>query len=89
MENQTRDFFKTVVLSGGGTKGLLILGALQYYYEKSYYNMDEVVTYCGTSIGSVISLLLICGYPPLDIFTEIYKTCNFFDMPEKIEYGML
>jgi len=84
MEDQ-QDFFEIVVLSGGGTKGLLTLGALQYYYEKGNYVMDNVKTYCGTSIGAVISLLLICGYPPLDIFTEIYKTDNFFEIPENVQ----
>jgi predicted acylesterase/phospholipase RssA len=85
MEEHKPDFFKIVVLSGGGTKGLLTLGALQYYYEKGYYDMEKVEIYCGTSIGAVISLLLICGYPPLDIFTEIYKTDNFFEIPENVQ----
>ena len=89
MENDKQgcvsDHFKMVVLSGGGTKGLLTLGALQYYYENGSYDMKEVTTYCGTSIGAVISLLLICGYSPLHIFTEIYKTEDFFEIPEKVE----
>lgn len=85
MEEHKPDFFKIVVLSGGGTKGLLTLGALQYYYEKGHFNMNKVEIYCGTSIGAVISLLLICGYPPLDIFTEIYKTANFFEIPENVQ----
>jgi predicted acylesterase/phospholipase RssA len=74
--------FEIIVLSGGGSKGLLTLGALHYYYENGMYNKNDVRIYAGTSIGSVINLLLICGYTPIEIFNEIYKTDNFFDVED-------
>ena len=67
-----------VVLSGGGSKGIAQLGALHYCFEKRYYDPSKVTAYAGTSIGAIISLLLICGYTPIEIFTEIYKKPTFF-----------
>ena len=73
--------FDVVVLSGGATRGVLTLGALNYYYEKGQYDPRHTHTYAGSSIGAVIGLLLICGYTPMEIFTEIYKADdNLFDM---------
>jgi predicted acylesterase/phospholipase RssA len=70
--------FEAVVISGGGVKGILSLGVLHYYYESGLYNPHEISEYSGTSIGSAISLLLICGYLPMEIFKEIYSAENFF-----------
>ncbi len=72
--------FKIVVLSGGGVKGLIELGAAHYYYEKKLYDPEIVHTYAGTSIGSVISLLLICGYTPMEIFKRVYTNEQFFHL---------
>jgi len=72
--------FKKVALSGGGVKGLAELGALHYFFEKGQYDPKEVDTYTGTSIGSVISLLLICGYAPMEIFHRAYQREKFFDL---------
>jgi predicted acylesterase/phospholipase RssA len=72
--------FEGVVLSGGGTKGILTLGALHYYYEKGTYNNNDVHAYSGTSVGTAISLLLLCGYSPMDIFMEVRNTRDLFSM---------
>ena len=72
--------FDTIVLSGGGTKGIYTLGALHYYYEKGKYVPSEVDVYVGTSVGSAISLLLVCGYLPIEIFRSIYLMDSFFDI---------
>lgn len=48
----------TIVLSGGGIKGIGQLGALHYCREKGYLDMLRVNTLAGTSIGSIICLLL-------------------------------
>lgn len=75
MDNDTYD---SVVISGGGMKGIYALGTLHYYYEIKKYDMDAITTYVGTSIGAIISLLLICGYTPIELFQFIYKTTDFF-----------
>lgn len=68
--------FDTVILSGGGAKGIIELGVLQYHYEKKNYIPEVVKVYAGTSIGAVIALLLICGYKPMDLFNYIYELDN-------------
>lgn len=52
--------FDTLVIGGGGFKGCLFLGAMHYLEELGM--MKHVTTFCGTSVGSVISLLCILGY---------------------------
>jgi predicted acylesterase/phospholipase RssA len=76
--------FEGVVLSGGGTKGILTLGALHYYYEKGIYEYNHVHTYSATSVGTAISLLLICGYSPMDIFMEVRSASSLFSIPSNI-----
>src|SRR5579862_6285185 len=76
--NDDEEKYKAIVLSGGGSKGLFTLGALQYYYEKKL--IDEVEIYAGTSIGSVICLLLVCEYTPMELFTKIFSVEYFFDI---------
>ena len=55
-----------VVLSGGGINGFAILGALQKLIELKIIVSPDI--FCGTSSGSLISLLLNIGYTPLNIF---------------------
>jgi hypothetical protein len=57
-----------LVLSGGAEKGFIELGALHYLTVNNY--LDTIKTYIGTSIGSLISYLLVLGYTPLEIFTH-------------------
>ena len=70
----------TIVLSGGGIKGIGQLGALHYCREKGYLDMSRVNTLAGTSIGSIICLLLVCGFEPIEIFSEVYQKDSFFKM---------
>ena len=65
--------YKTLVLSGGGTKGILHLGAIYYLEENNLANFD---TYIGTSVGSLIAGLLAVGYTAIDLFQFILH----FDM---------
>lgn len=60
--------FDTLTLSGGGSKGMIQLGVLHHAWELGL--LKDVTIYSGTSIGSVICLLLSIGYTPLDIFQE-------------------
>lgn len=57
--------YKTLVLSGGGTKGILHLGAVYYLEENNLANFD---TYIGTSVGSLITGLLAIGYTGKELF---------------------
>jgi len=71
--------FDSIVLSGAGSKGICHIGALQYFYERGLFQPKNIKEYVGTSIGSVICLLLICGYTPMSLFVEVYKF-SFLDV---------
>ena len=61
--------FDTLVLSGGSTKGIIILGALQYLADNFY--LSEVKNFIGTSSGAIICFLLSIGYSPIEIMVYI------------------
>ena len=65
------DFSKatSLVLPSGGVKGVYLLGTLQYLYEQC--GLEHIQSYYGTSIGSIISGLLIIGFTPLEILVYI------------------
>jgi len=68
-EESTILSFDTLVLSGGSTKGIIILGALQYLYDQNYLN--EINNFVGTSCGALIGFLLAIGYTPIEIIVYI------------------
>jgi len=69
---ETKQIIPNVLcLSGGGIKGLLLLGALQRCYDTDL--MNNITTFIGTSIGSIICYLLILGYKPLEILQQVCK----------------
>jgi len=78
------DEYNTLVLSGGGIKGLLILGALEYLYETGKLQKKNIRKYIGTSIGAIINVLLIIGYEPKEICAHIVKSRFFDDIKSKI-----
>lgn len=57
--------FGTLVLGGGGAKGLGILGALAYFHSLDLLDPKRI---SGTSIGSVIAVLLGMKVSPQEIF---------------------
>lgn len=65
------DFPVGLVLSGGGVKGLCILGALHHYIESDKIDVSKIKEFVGSSIGSVLCLLLICGYSTSEILDII------------------
>lgn len=74
------DHYDSVVLSGGGSKGLCQLGLLHRYVESGKLVLEKINVYAGTSIGSMIALLLVCGYTPMEIFQEIHSIKSFFNV---------
>lgn len=63
--------YDILVLSSASERGLLQLGCLQYLHE--YNLLDNITKYVSTSAGSVISLLLIVGYSPVEILSYIFN----------------
>lgn len=70
MEKYTR-----LVLSGGGAKGLALLGALHYVCEN--HGLDNFQEYWGVSVGSIIIFLLQLGYTPFDCFYRYFILEDF------------
>lgn len=62
-------YYDTLVLSGGSSKGIITLGAIQYVYDN--FLLKNVKTYVGTSSGSMICFLLSIGYTPIEIMVYI------------------
>lgn len=65
------DIINNLVICGGGSKGFLILGLLQKLHENNI--LANIENYCGTSVGAIISLLLLIGYEPMELFYVTYK----------------
>ena len=59
--------YHTLILSGGGTKGLSILGSLQYMQDTKRIDCEKVTLFIGTSIGAIISYFLAIGYTPMEL----------------------
>ena len=59
----------SLVLPSGGVKGVYLLGALHYLHEQC--GLNHIQSYYGTSIGSIISGLLIIGFTPMEILVLI------------------
>ena len=88
IENQSHNIIKhsnydIIVLSGGSVNGLMLLGSLQYCFDNFYLN--NINTYIGTSVGSIISYLLAIGYDPSEIMSylcinNVFDKLKFFNI---------
>jgi NTE family protein len=59
----------SLVVSGGGMKGLYMLGALEYLYQE--VGISHLKSFYGVSIGAVICTLVQIGYTPLEVMAQI------------------
>lgn len=62
--------FETLVLSGGGIRGIAMLGSLTVLEEHKC--LDKIKIYAGTSIGALIASLLSIGYSAKDLCKEMW-----------------
>ena len=60
---------KHIVLEGGGYKGLGVIGSLKFLNQNNYYDINNIQTIYGTSIGAYIGAL-ICLNIEWDILTD-------------------
>ena len=70
---------KNIVLSGGGIKGIPILGSLKYLNETN--RLNNIKQYAGSSIGAIIAALIIIGYE----IEEIIQIILDFDLNKIID----
>lgn len=69
--------YNTLVLSGGGLKGFLLLGSLQFLFDSKRLDRKKIKKYIGTSIGAIINTLLILDYQPKEIIVELIQNKTF------------
>lgn len=82
---------RVLVLGSGGYKGFSIMGFLVPLDDEKI--LSKIDTYCGVSVGSLISLLLAIGYSPREIIIHIidldlFKNCDI-SIVNIIEYSGL
>jgi NTE family protein len=63
--------YESLILSGGGSKGICTLGALQYLQDNKLLDNNNINCYIGSSVGSIICYLLIIGYTPVEIIVYL------------------
>ena len=63
-----------LVFSGGGIKGISYIGILKYLEENNI--LENIDTFVGTSVGSIMALLISIGYTS-DQILEIIKKIDF------------
>jgi hypothetical protein len=61
----------TLCFSSGGIYGLTYITALQYLINNNYIQLENINIFVGTSVGSILSLLLVVGYTPDELFSFI------------------
>lgn len=78
--------YNKLILSGGGKRGILHLGSLQYIYEN--IDVTNINTYIGTSIGTIICYFLILEYTPVELMTILCtsKLMNKFKEPSIVSF---
>jgi predicted acylesterase/phospholipase RssA len=86
--------YDTLCLSGGGINGLDIIGSLKYLNDNKIIKINNIKIFIGTSVGSLICILLVIGYKINFIIKIVYKL-DFnkikvdFDLDNLIEnYGI-
>lgn len=71
--------YNTLVLSGGGIKGIIHVGALKALEKKGY--LRHIKKIYGTSIGSLVAIMHVVGYTPEEMYT-IAKTLDVSELKD-------
>lgn len=80
-----------LVISGGGIKGIAIVGALDMFFQENPSGYDKIVGFAGSSIGGVLCFLLNLGFKIEELYEIMmhldftkYRDLKFFDLFEKL-----
>ena len=60
--NKFNSNIKHIVLSGGGTYGFAAYGALKHLHEEGFWNIRNIESIHGTSIGAIYGIILALKY---------------------------
>jgi predicted acylesterase/phospholipase RssA len=61
-EMQEKSTIKHIVMSGGGAMGFAYYGALRDSHEKRIWKHEDIETVYGTSIGTIMAVIISLGY---------------------------
>uniref|UniRef100_A0A6C0CIR1 PNPLA domain-containing protein n=1 Tax=viral metagenome TaxID=1070528 RepID=A0A6C0CIR1_9ZZZZ len=53
---------KHIVINGGGPTGLISYGVLKHLHKEEYFNIEDIKTIYGTSIGGIFGVILSLKY---------------------------
>ena len=53
---------KHIVISGGGTFGLSVYGVLSELHNNNFWNLNDIETFHGTSVGTILILFMLLDY---------------------------
>jgi NTE family protein len=103
MVKVSKENVKYLSFEGGGGKGVAYIGALEVMKELgilSYFdkekgsktykrlNPDKIMGVAGTSVGSVVALLVACGYTPKEM-QDILMTKIGLNILDTVEFGKM
>lgn len=69
--------YNGLIVGPGGNKGFAYLGQLSYLEKEGL--LKNIKKYVGVSVGSIITLLMVCGYSILEILDQGHRT-DLLDM---------
>ena len=62
MEKDEEPIIKHMVISGGGIFGLTVYGVLRELHKREFWELKNIQSFYGTSIGTIVSLIIMLGY---------------------------
>jgi len=80
--------YNTVCLSGGGISGISHICILEFLNKNKIINLKKIKKYVSTSVGSIVSFLLIIGYKTEKII-EFINTFDFKNINENFDFDKL
>ena len=76
LEITEQKYLKNISFSGGGFKGLAFLGCVKALQERDV--LHNVKSYAGSSVGSLIATLVVCGADYAYLREVAVGACQFF-----------
>jgi len=80
--------YDTLCLSSGGVYGIAYIGAIDYLIGEKIIELSKIKKYVGTSVGALISYLLIIGYSIKDV-NDIIINLNFNKLQTDIDINKI
>jgi predicted acylesterase/phospholipase RssA len=76
-----------LILSGGGPRGVIQLGALDYMYRIK--QLKKYRTIVGTDIGAIIAILIACRFSPREIYDSLFSESTIYNIRPNMSLASL